>query len=73
MLASLSIRTKITVVIAFLLIAMTGMGLLAVVKMMDINANAEDIQGNWLPSVRAVGAVKSAANNTASSATGEQS
>jgi methyl-accepting chemotaxis protein len=58
MFSSLSIRAKITIVIAFLLVAMTGMGLLAVSKMFDINANAEDIQTNWLPSVRALGAVK---------------
>jgi methyl-accepting chemotaxis protein len=58
MFSSLSIRTKITIVIAFLLVAMTGMGLLAVVKMLDINANAEDIKDNWLPSVRTLGAVK---------------
>ncbi|MET0969663.1 MAG: methyl-accepting chemotaxis protein [Tardiphaga sp.] len=58
MLSNLSIRVKITIVIAFLLLAMTGMGLLAVNKMFDINANAEDIQNNWLPSVRALGALK---------------
>jgi methyl-accepting chemotaxis protein len=59
MLSGYSIRTKVSLVIAFLLVAMTGMGLLAVVKMLDINANAEDIQQNWLPSVRALGDVKS--------------
>jgi methyl-accepting chemotaxis protein len=58
MFSNLSIRAKITIVIAFLLVAMTGMGLLAVSKMFAINANAEDIQNNWLPSVRALGAVK---------------
>ena len=58
MLASFSIRTKITVVISFLLIAMTAMGLLAVNKMQMINANASEIQKNWLPSVRALGALR---------------
>lgn len=55
MLSRLSIRTKITAVIAFLLIAMTTMGVLAVRQMQDINANAVDLQNNWLPSVRAIG------------------
>lgn len=59
MLASLSIRTKITVVLSFLLLALTGMGLLAVIKMRTINANAVDIQTNWLPSVRVLGDLRS--------------
>jgi methyl-accepting chemotaxis protein len=52
MLASLSIRAKITIVLSFLLLAMTGLGLVAVRKMQAINANAVDIQTSWLPSVR---------------------
>ncbi|MEH2476853.1 methyl-accepting chemotaxis protein [Nitrobacteraceae bacterium AZCC 2146] len=55
MLANMSIRAKITIVLAFLLIVMTGMGLLAVRKMQAINANAVDIQTNWMPSVRMLG------------------
>jgi methyl-accepting chemotaxis protein len=55
MFATLSIRAKITVVVAFLLVAMTGMGLLAVTKMQAINAAAIEIQSDWLPSVRALG------------------
>jgi methyl-accepting chemotaxis protein len=55
MLARLSIRAKITAVVAFLLIAMTGVGLLAIVNMRAINANAVDIQTVWLPSVRVLG------------------
>jgi methyl-accepting chemotaxis protein len=55
MLASFSIRTKITVVVAFLLVAMTGMGLLAVRNMRSINASTVDITTNWLPSVRILG------------------
>jgi methyl-accepting chemotaxis protein len=58
MLASLSIRAKITIVISFLLIAMTGMGLLAVSKMQMINANASEIKDSWLPSVRVLGALR---------------
>jgi methyl-accepting chemotaxis protein len=55
MLAHTSIRAKITVVVAFLLLAMTGMGLLAVRNMRAINASTVDITTNWLPSVRALG------------------
>src|ERR1700722_19085715 len=55
MLAQFSIRAKITAVAAFLLIAMTGMGLLAVRNMRAINASTVDITTNWLPGVRVLG------------------
>jgi methyl-accepting chemotaxis protein len=58
MLAKLSIRAKITIVLSFLLIAMTGMGLFAVRKMQAINANTVDIQTSWLPSVRVLGELR---------------
>src|SRR6202051_3418973 len=55
MLANFSIRAKITAVVAFLLIATTGMGLLAVRNMRAINASTVDITTNWLPGVRVLG------------------
>jgi len=55
MLAKYSIRAKIIAVVAFLLVAMTGMGLLAVRNMRSINANTVDIAASWLPSVRVLG------------------
>jgi hypothetical protein len=55
MFATLSIRTKITVVVAFLLVAMAGMGILAVRSMQALHTNAVDIQSNWLPNVRVLG------------------
>ncbi len=55
MLAKYSIRTKIITVVAFLLVAMTGMGLLAVKNLRSINANTVDIVTNWMPSVRVLG------------------
>jgi methyl-accepting chemotaxis protein len=55
MLARYSIRTKIIVVVAFLLAAMSGMGLLAVRNMRAINANTVDIATSWMPSVRVLG------------------
>jgi methyl-accepting chemotaxis protein len=59
MFAKLSIRSKVITVIAFLLVTMTGMGLLAVYNLRSINANTVDIAANWLPSVRALGELRS--------------
>lgn len=58
MFSKLSIRTKITAVIAFLLVVMTAMGLLAIRQMQNINASAVDIQTNWLPGVRTLGELR---------------
>ena len=55
MLSTISIRTKLIAVVAFLLVAMTGMGLLAVKEMRSINASTVDITTIWLPSVRVLG------------------
>ncbi|MBR0817235.1 methyl-accepting chemotaxis protein [Bradyrhizobium liaoningense] len=55
MFATISIRAKIISAVAFLLVAMAGMGLLAVMKMRTINANTVDITTNWMPSVRVIG------------------
>ncbi|HEY0330687.1 MAG TPA: methyl-accepting chemotaxis protein [Rhodopseudomonas sp.] len=60
MLKHLTIRAKIIVVVAALLVAMTGMGLLAVVKMQTINAAAVEIQSEVLPSVRALEEIRTA-------------
>jgi methyl-accepting chemotaxis protein len=58
MLAQYSIRAKITAVVAFLLLALTGMGLLAVKNMRSLNASTVDINTNWLPSVRILGELR---------------
>jgi methyl-accepting chemotaxis protein len=58
MFAQYSIRAKITTVVAFLLVAMTGMGLLAVKNMRALNASTVDINTNWLPSVRILGELR---------------
>jgi methyl-accepting chemotaxis protein len=58
----LSIRTKIVAIIALLLLAMTGLGLLAIRSMNTINAHTEQIASNWLPSVRTLGELRSAIN-----------
>jgi len=59
----LSIRSKISIVVAGLLLAMAAQGALAVRNMNAINADTVDIQSNWLPSVRAVSGLKSATIN----------
>lgn len=61
MFAQLSIRAKITIVVSFLLVAMTGLGLLAVANMRFIHASAVQIQSLWLPSVRTLGELRGAA------------
>ncbi len=58
MLSRMSIRAKLTLVIAVLLVAMTAMGLLAVRQMQIMNANTVDIQTNWMPSVRTLGELR---------------
>src|SRR5690348_10644539 len=58
MFANMSIRAKIITVVAFLLVVMTGMGLLAVRNMRSMNANTVDITANWLPSVRVLGELR---------------
>jgi methyl-accepting chemotaxis protein len=58
MLSKLSIRAKIISVVAFLLLMMAGMGLLAVRNMRAINASTVDITTNWLPSVRVLGELR---------------
>jgi methyl-accepting chemotaxis protein len=60
MFASLSIRTKITIVVSFLLLAMSAMGALAIKQMYAINGATSDIVSSWLPSVRALGDVRAA-------------
>ncbi|MEW6642108.1 MAG: methyl-accepting chemotaxis protein [Pseudomonadota bacterium] len=58
MFSKLSIRTKITAVIAILLLIMSGMGAFAIRQMNAINASTVDIQTNWLPSVRVLGELR---------------
>ena len=60
MLAKHSIRTKITAVVAFLLVAMSLMGALNVRQMYAINSSTVDITTNWLPSIRVLGELRAA-------------
>lgn len=60
MLARYSIRTKITVVVSLLLIAMSAIGGLALKQMNDINGSTKEIAGSWLPSIRVLGEIRAA-------------
>src|ERR1700743_1796588 len=60
MFAKLSIRSKIIALVSFLLVAIAGMGLLAVQEMRAMNTNTVDITTNWMPSVRVLGELRAA-------------
>jgi methyl-accepting chemotaxis protein len=60
MFAKYSIRSKITVVVACLLVAMSAMGALNIRQMYTINSATVDIVNNWLPSVRVLGELRAA-------------
>jgi methyl-accepting chemotaxis protein len=51
----LSIRAEVTTVVSLLLVAIAGMGLLAITKMRAMNENTVQIATNWLPSIRVLG------------------
>jgi methyl-accepting chemotaxis protein len=59
MFARLPIRSKIIALVTFLLVAIAGMGFLAVEEMRAMNANAVDIATNWMPSVKTLGELRS--------------
>ncbi|TKT70306.1 methyl-accepting chemotaxis protein [Afipia massiliensis] len=61
MLSRLSIRAKITAVISFLLLVLLITGGFAVYQMRTINNSAQDIQTNWLPSIRWLGELRTQA------------
>jgi methyl-accepting chemotaxis protein len=63
MLAQLSIRAKIIAVLSLMLIAMMGLGLLAVFGMKAINADAAEIESNWLPGVRELADLRTGVNS----------
>ncbi|SDJ59101.1 methyl-accepting chemotaxis protein [Bradyrhizobium sp. Rc2d] len=58
MFSKISIRTKITAVVAGLLLALIATGAFAVWNMQVINAAVVDIRSNWLPSVRVIGELR---------------
>ncbi|ABE37575.1 methyl-accepting chemotaxis protein [Rhodopseudomonas pseudopalustris] len=58
MFAKLSIRAKVTALVAALLIAMTGLGGLGILKVRSMNFAALDLATNWLPSIKVLGELR---------------
>lgn len=52
MLSRFSISTKLIALVSLMLLALASMGAFAIHEMRAINASAQDIQSNWLPSIR---------------------
>ena len=59
MFAKLSIRAKITSLVAVLLVSLAALGGLSLLKMNGLHVNTSDIADNWLPSVRVLGELRS--------------
>jgi methyl-accepting chemotaxis protein len=57
MFAKFSIRTKIISIVSVLLLALAGSGLLAARNMRAMNVETNEIATNWLPSLKALGAL----------------
>jgi methyl-accepting chemotaxis protein len=57
-LARLSISTKLFAIVSFLFLVVTTIGGIAFLQMRAINAAAQDIQSQWLPSVRWIGEMR---------------
>ncbi|HEY0234907.1 MAG TPA: MCP four helix bundle domain-containing protein, partial [Afipia sp.] len=58
MLSRFSISTKLIALVSLMLLALASMGAFAIVEMRAINASAQDIQTNWLPSIRLIGELR---------------
>ncbi len=58
MLTRLSIRTKLIALVTLLLVALGAMGAFSISEMRAINKSAQDIQANWLPSIRLIGELR---------------
>ncbi|MGY3484666.1 CHASE3 domain sensor protein [Bradyrhizobium sp. USDA 4011] len=58
MFSRFSIRSKIAAVVAILIVALAGMGVLALLKMQAMNTSMSEITLNWLPSIRTLGELR---------------
>ena len=58
MLSRFSISAKLVALVSLMLLALASLGTFAIVEMRSINASAQDIQGNWLPSIRLLGELR---------------
>src|SRR5215467_5666129 len=60
--SKLSIRFKIMSVLIVLVVALAGVGIMAISTMRSINSHTVEIAENWLPSVRALGSLRADIN-----------
>ena len=60
--SKLSIRFKIMSVLIVLVVALAGVGIMAIGTMRNINSHTVEIAENWLPSVRALGSLRADIN-----------
>nr|WP_255575090.1 methyl-accepting chemotaxis protein [Caldovatus aquaticus] len=60
---TLSIRTKLIAAFAALLLFTLGLGALALDRVQSLRADAAELAGNWVPSLRALGAMDNALAN----------
>src|SRR3954462_4287166 len=60
--SALSIRAKVIAVLAFDLIVLSDMGLLAIRTIQGVNAHTVEIASGWLPSVRVLGELRTDIN-----------
>jgi methyl-accepting chemotaxis protein len=58
MLSKFSISAKLIALVSVLLVALACLGTFAIIEMRTINGSAQDIQKNWLPSVRSLGEMR---------------
>ena len=60
MFSQLSVRAKITTLVAILLISIAGLGAISLLKMETLNSNTVDIGSNWLPATKELGNMRAA-------------
>jgi methyl-accepting chemotaxis protein len=60
--SKLSIRVKILSILAVLVLFLAGVGVMSIMTMRGINAHTVEIAESWLPSVRALGAIRADVN-----------
>jgi methyl-accepting chemotaxis protein len=61
MLSRLSISAKLIALVSMLLLSLVAMGTYSIVEMRTINASTQEIRGNWLPSIRLLGEMRTQA------------
>ncbi|MBY0380463.1 MAG: MCP four helix bundle domain-containing protein [Xanthobacteraceae bacterium] len=61
MLSRISIRAKLIGLVSVLLLAIGALGSFAIVEMRTINRSTQEIQANWLPSIRLLGEMRTQA------------